>query len=172
MEHFYKLIDQAISWVNQSDIDDNLKDAIKCRLAFRRDFLAAVEQDIAIMETKSTEHFESCLKQLPTLKKSFDLGKPVPDSWSLKIQRKLASTLPPRPMVNVSPEDALAHLTRLCEDAIDIKEIVDYRGSYNLKVLLLSYFRMSLMFRLLSGLYYPESHSPRFIFVPLLKLLS
>lgn len=135
MEHFQKLIDEAVSWIDQqASIDKKLRDAIQCRLIFRRDFLAAVEQDIGVMETRSTEHFASCLNQLPALKESFGRGTPVPEAFSLKIQRKLASTLPPRPMVDVSPDDALAHLTRLCEDAIDLKETIDYRGSYNLGV--------------------------------------
>lgn len=133
--HFQKLIDEAVAWIDrEANLDEKLRDAIRCRLRFRRDFLAAVEQDIGIIETRSSEHFVSCLKLLPTLKESFDVGKPVPEAFSLKIQRKLASTLPPRPMVNVSPEDAMEHLTRLCEDAIDLNEIIDYRGPYNLKV--------------------------------------
>lgn len=88
-----------------------------------------------ILQTRSTDDFASCLSQLPAVKESFSIGKRVPDAFSQKIQRKLASTLPPRPIVAVSLEDALAHLTRLCEDAIDLKELLDYRGSYNLKVL-------------------------------------
>lgn len=134
--HFEDLIDQAVSWLDQqSSIDENLRGAMKCRLGFRRTFLSAVEQDVDILQTQSTGHFAACLNQLPLLKESFSLGERVPDAFSLKIQRKLASTLPPRPIVTVSSEDALAHLTRLCEDAIDLKELLDYRGSHNLKVL-------------------------------------
>lgn len=135
-DHFEDLIDQAVSWVDQqSSIDEKLRGAMKCRLAFRRTFLSAVEQDVDILQTQSTDHFAACLNQLPPLKESFSLGERVPEAFSLKIQRKLASTLPPRPIVTVSSEDALAHLTRLCEDAIDLKELLDYRGSHNLKVL-------------------------------------
>ncbi|KAF7587158.1 hypothetical protein BBP40_007666 [Aspergillus hancockii] len=52
-----------------------------------------------------------------------------------KIQRKLASTVPPRPMVKINFEDALAHLKRLCKDAIDLLEVLDYCGPHNLKVI-------------------------------------
>lgn len=132
---FEELIDEAVSWIEQQhSMDQTLRDAIKCRLVFRRNFLAAVEQDIGVIESRSTENFATCLKLLPSLKESFPLGKRVPEAFSLKIQRKLASTLPPRPIVNVSAEDALTHLTRLCEDAIDVKEILDYRGAHNVKV--------------------------------------
>lgn len=133
-EHFQELINEAVAWVDQQGINDELKEAIKCRLIFRRDFLGGVAQDIEIIQTRSMQPFESCLEQLPLLTKSVSLGKPVPDSFSSKIQRKLASTLPPRPMVKVSAEDAVAHVKRICQDAIDLKEILDYRGSHNLKV--------------------------------------
>lgn len=134
-EHFQQLIDEAVAWVGQEDsLNDEMKDALRCRLIFRRDFLRGVAQDIEIVQTRSMQPFESCLEQLPLLTKSVSLGKPVPESFSSKIQRKLASTLPPRPMVKVSAEDAVAHVKRICQDAIDLKEILEYRGSYNLKV--------------------------------------
>jgi hypothetical protein len=62
-------------------------------------------------------------------------GTPVPEAFSLKIQRRLASTVPPRPIVHISPEDALAHLKRLCQDAIDMQQMLDYKGPSNFKVL-------------------------------------
>lgn len=37
-------------------------------------------------------------------------------------------------MVKISFEDALAHLKRLCQDAIDLLEVLDYSGPHNLKV--------------------------------------
>lgn len=136
MENFERLIEQAVSWVDgqEGKIDDELREAIKCRLIFRREFLAALEQDIEVIRTRSTKHFANCLSRLPSLAKSTSLGKAVPDAFSLKIQRRLASTVPPRPMVNISVEDALAHLKRLCQDAIDLERILDYRGPYNFRV--------------------------------------
>jgi hypothetical protein len=58
----------------------------------------------------------------------------MPEAFSLKIQRKLASTVPPRPMVQIPSDDALAHLERLCQDAIDMQQMLDYRGPSNFKV--------------------------------------
>lgn len=118
----------------EGKIDENVRDAIKCRLIFRRNFLIALDQDVDVVQTRSTENFASCLSQLSQLTQSTSLGKAIPEAFSLKIQRKLASTVPPRPMVNISSEDALAHLRRLCQDAIDLKEILEYRGPSNFKV--------------------------------------
>lgn len=135
MSHFHRLLDQAVSWLaEQSEIDQQLKDAIICRLAFRREFLSALHQDLEILETRSTENFASCITQLGSLTETVSLGKPVPEAFSLKIQRKLASTVPPRPMVHVNSDDALAHLKRLCQDAIDMQQMLDYTGPSNFKV--------------------------------------
>lgn len=132
------MINQAVSWVDEQGdrIDDKLREAIRSRLVFRREFLAALEQDIRIIDTRSTRNFADCLPQLSTLGKTVSLGKPVPDAFSLKIQRRLATTVPPRPMVNISIERALAHVQRLCQDAIDLGQILDYRGPHNFRVCL------------------------------------
>lgn len=132
--HFYRLLDQAVSWLDeQNQMDKKLRDAIRARLQFRYDLLAALDQDLDILETRSTESFSQCLSHLTCIKESHPLGKPVPEAFSLKIQRKLASTVPPRPIVNISHEDALAHLQRLCKDAIDMQQMLDYRGPSNFK---------------------------------------
>ncbi|KAJ5591477.1 uncharacterized protein N7459_001846 [Penicillium hispanicum] len=132
--HFYRLLDQAVAWVDEQDeIDQNLRDALRCRLLFRRELLSALDQDLDIIDTRSTDNFVSCLSHLDALRKSVSLGKLVPEAFSLKIQRKLASTVPPRPIVQISHDDALAQMERLCQDAIDMQEILDYRGPSNFK---------------------------------------
>ncbi|KAF9883813.1 hypothetical protein FE257_002750 [Aspergillus nanangensis] len=133
---FIQLLDRAIMWIEDrnNQLDDKIREAIQCRLVMRRDLLLGFEQDMEILETRMSAHFTSCVSQLPALAKSISLGKSVPESFSLKIQRKLASTVPPRPMVKISPEDALAHLKRLCQDAVDVLDILNYRGPHNLKV--------------------------------------
>lgn len=140
MAHFVKLIDEAVAWVDQQEgsIDEKLRDAIKCRLAFRRNLLYALEGDVDI-QSESTEHFASCLSQVPSITDSVSLGKPIPEAFSEKVQRKLASTVPPRPIVKISIEDALGHMKRLCQDAIDLKEVLDYRGAHNTRVCCFSF---------------------------------
>ncbi|KAE8393159.1 amino-acid N-acetyltransferase subunit Mak10 [Aspergillus alliaceus] len=135
-EYFRNLLDRAISWIDGqgNSVDGKIKEAIKCRLLFRREFLLSLDQDINVLESRSTSHFSSCLLQLSPIADSLSLGRPVPEAFSWKVQRKLASTVPPRPMVNISFEDALAHLKRVCQDAIDLVEVLDYCGPYNLKV--------------------------------------
>lgn len=71
---------------------------------------------------------------LPQIISSTNLGKPVPDSFSVKVQRKLASTVPPRPIVIVSQERAFAHLERLCRDAAAAVDVFEYYDSHSLFV--------------------------------------
>ncbi|KAA8650465.1 hypothetical protein EYZ11_000815 [Aspergillus tanneri] len=136
VQYFTDLLDRALSWLDDQEgtIDWKLREAIKLRLTFRRDFLLGLNQDVDVMETRTTHHFTSCLSQLDPITKTITLGTLVPEAFSWKIQRKLASTVPPRPMVKISSDDALAHLKRLCQDAIDLLELLDYRGPYNFKV--------------------------------------
>ncbi|KAJ5171931.1 hypothetical protein N7492_004524 [Penicillium capsulatum] len=133
--HFYRLLDQAVAWVDaQKEMDEKLRDALRCRLLFRRSFLSALDQDLEVIETRSTEDFASSLSHLVTLSETTGLGKLVPAAFSMKIQRKLASTVPPRPIVHIDYENAIAHAKRICQDAIDMQQMLDYRGPSNFKV--------------------------------------
>ncbi|KAL5343818.1 Mak10 subunit, NatC N-terminal acetyltransferase-domain-containing protein [Aspergillus crustosus] len=134
-ELFGTLLTRAISWVDEQDmIDESLKRALKARLEFRHEFLLGLQQDVDILQTRSMDKFESCLTRLPSLSESSPLGKAVPEAFSWKVQRKLASTVPPRPMVRISLEDALAHLKRLYQDGIHLNQMLDYSGPANLRV--------------------------------------
>lgn len=146
-------------------MDEKLRDAIRSRLVFRREFLLALDRDLDVLESRSTVNFVSCLSQLELLTDSVALGKSVPEAFSLKIQRKLASTVPPRPIVHISHEDALAHLKRLCQDAIDMQHMLDYHGPSNFKVNIPNapdLIPANLLPRLLCGHYYHANHSRRF----------
>jgi hypothetical protein len=61
---------------------------------------------------------------------SHELGKAVPESFSPKIQRRLASTVPPKPMVELSYEDAFKTLTQMCEDCREAVRIVDFGAEH------------------------------------------
>ncbi|KAJ5723502.1 hypothetical protein N7488_001537 [Penicillium malachiteum] len=132
--HFFRLLDQAVAWVDaQNEMDQKLRDAIRTRLMFRYEFMTALDGDLEVLDTRSTDNFKSCLAHLDALRESYPIGTPVPEAFSLKIQRKLASTVPPRPIVHIKHEDALDHLKRLCKDAIDMQQILEYRGPTNIK---------------------------------------
>jgi N-alpha-acetyltransferase 35, NatC auxiliary subunit len=74
------------------------------------------------------------LASLPALKSSTKLGRAFPAAFSVKLQRKLASTVPPRPIVQVSDEAAFDHLERLCRDGSVVVDVLDYHDSHSLMV--------------------------------------
>ncbi|TVY62254.1 N-alpha-acetyltransferase 35 NatC auxiliary subunit [Lachnellula suecica] len=114
-------------------IPHEVKDALEFRLGFRASFLETV--DAASSRTSPDEIkslWTDLLTLVPNLKQSIKLGKPVPASFSVKLQRKLASTVPPRPIVQVSQEDAFSHLERLCLDGSVAVEVLKYHNSHSL----------------------------------------
>jgi hypothetical protein len=116
------------------DISQEIKDALRSRLEFRAKFLRIVEVAASRTAPEVKELWTELQSSLPQLKSSVHLGKPVLDSFSVKVQRKLASTVPPRPIVNVSQDRAFEHLERLCRDASVAVDVFDYHDSHSLFV--------------------------------------
>lgn len=110
------------------------KRALISRLSFRAQFLRTVE----MADSRTSKELKGLWTDLaafpPDLRSSVALGKPVPKSFSVKLQRKLASTVPPRPIVEVSQEDAHDHLERLCRDGSTVVEVLRYYDSHSLMV--------------------------------------
>lgn len=104
------------------------------RLRFRISFLTAIsladQRDIAL----SKEAWDELLALLPGVSMSQELSKPVPEAFSVKLQQKLASTVPPRPVVSISFDTAYKHLERLCHDGRTLTEVLNYYDSHSLMV--------------------------------------
>ncbi|KAI9782199.1 MAG: hypothetical protein M1839_005313 [Geoglossum umbratile] len=129
------LLDEALQWLEKKEagiISEHLREALRTRLEFRKAFLGAVSKDLGVIKDQSTVEWETCAKYLQAIADSHKLGKPVERSFSVKIQRKLASTIPPRPMVNISFDNALSHLKRLCQDGTDLAVVLNFCGSSDL----------------------------------------
>lgn len=108
-------------------IDGEILDALDCRLSLRDIFLSATECPQHVKEPeKARQPWKEGIVMLPGLKASHHLVKPVDESFSAKLQRKLASTVPPRPIVELSFDDAFGHLTRLFADGLEVIGVLDY----------------------------------------------
>jgi hypothetical protein len=106
--------------VNSTDleINDALRSAIIARLDFRKDFLRALDLDMPLDHISHT--WPPVLKGIQSLEKTHQLGQVVPGAFSTKMQRRLASTVPPRPIVEFEFKDALEKLLQIttdCEEA-------------------------------------------------------
>lgn len=118
-----------------SDIaSPELINAICIRLKFRIAFLTAVsladQRDMKL----AREAWDELVALLPGVSTSHELSRPVTDAFSVKLQRKLASTVPPRPAVTIAFERACKHLERLCHDGRVLTEILNYHDSHSLMV--------------------------------------
>lgn len=106
-------------------IEDNLREAISARLSFRNEVLGVLISH-SNGETTSVEHSKLMHSSLDLQHKTQTLGKIVPDAFSTKLQRRLASTVPPRPMVTVSMDQVWSfwhHMISDCRDVFAVREV-------------------------------------------------
>ena len=97
--------------------------AIRHRLESRRQILILLE--IASDPSRLNKcHSKSCLDLLDEIKKSTSLGSSLPQAFSLKIQRTLASSVPPRPMIRIESRHAFAFMTQLLIDLSNVHELL------------------------------------------------
>ena len=125
------LLDEALTWLESAVIDHTFKTALECRLIFRQELLNAFQADQDNPLSLPHSHL-SCVPLLAEVRRTANLGKKVEAAFSLKVQRTLASSVPPRPMVTTQLPEAVLHLERLCHDATDVFQLCDVKGSENL----------------------------------------
>ncbi|KAL8632754.1 hypothetical protein Q9189_001459 [Teloschistes chrysophthalmus] len=128
-----KLLDEALGYTErQASIEEATRYAIVTRLNLRRRMLDAVASDLDLSKNSQTQKWMQCTALLPKLRESRPVAKPVKEAFSIKIQRRMASSVPPRPMVDIDFEDAHTFLRHLCRDAADVYNVIEYHGSSNI----------------------------------------
>ena len=116
-------------------VSDEICHAISFRLEFRTAFLRAIELSEVRGEPESLKLPWKQMKMVwEQIQQKHDLGTPVPEAFSTKIQRRLASTVPPRPIVQLSFDETHAHFSRLINDAIEVLDVLYYTNSQSLMV--------------------------------------
>ncbi|GKT56921.1 amino-acid N-acetyltransferase subunit [Colletotrichum tofieldiae] len=111
-------------------IPQEITDALHTRLLFRYTLLAAIDHtQYRTDPDRIRSPWKEAQDMLPRIKSTHALGKPVPEACSAKLQRKLASTMPPRPIVEISFDDAFGHLTKIISDGLGVVGVLDYTDS-------------------------------------------
>jgi N-alpha-acetyltransferase 35, NatC auxiliary subunit len=145
---FLELLDNAIEELEQvkTSSESKILEAITTRLKFRKCFLEALVFDAEIVSSPAStpgspyeSRWEAVIGLLPSILNTHDLGKEVKESFSLKLQRKLASTVPPRPMVELAFDVAYAHMERLAKDGNNAVKILEYKSPNNMLVSISSF---------------------------------
>lgn len=132
------LLDDEMSSLELMDqeVPEGAKTALIDRLQFRKLFLRALAAPNEWPKSSPDTAWQDCLALLERVIDSAKFGISVPESFSVKLQRKLASTVPPRPMVELKFDKAVGHLKRLCQDSHDVMSLGELHGSNNIKVAL------------------------------------
>lgn len=119
----------------RESIGSKVVDALSSRLRLRDIFLSAAECPKHVDNPPmARKPWEAGVAILPEIKSTHDLGEPVNESFSAKLQRKLASTVPPRPIVQLGFDDAYGHLSRLFHDGQEVITVLNYTNSQCLLV--------------------------------------
>lgn len=131
-EEILQLLEEATKWLAKVDVaqPQEMKTALTHRLSLRKAFLESLAH--ALRPTVSAE-WAKCNELLESVRSTARLGSWVPAAFSAKLQRKLASTVPPRPMVTLDLPSALAFFQRLCQDSYDVHALQKPYGSNELK---------------------------------------
>lgn len=104
-ENIAEIAFESLNALTESEVRSDLKEAIANRLSFHNDALEILLQHSA-GQSPPESLFRFMHDSLDKQQKSHRLGKEVREAFSTKLQRRLASTVPPRPMVTVSMDQA------------------------------------------------------------------
>lgn len=128
-------IEEAMAYVTEETkpMDRMLRDALLNRLELRKMLLSAIQLN-GFLNHDRARLWQGCLDLLPMLSQTNKFGVPLENSYSIKIQRKLASSVPPRPIVKISFDEALARLSGICHNGRDAYRILDAHAGTRLMV--------------------------------------
>ena len=121
------LLDRAI-WLieaKKESCSDHIREALTSRFMFRKRFLRAVALDPCVSKEEYAATWRNCSSTLPSLLDSSKHGSAVPQSFSAKIQRRFASTVPPRPVMMNDLKESHDYLQRLFDDAEKAEGVID-----------------------------------------------
>ena len=93
----------AVEWVRAGYLPENNTEALISRLHFRIHYFQA----LGIDRTETSWHYtrdcwDEVLEHIRCIKDTHGLSKAIPEAFSEKIQHQLATSTPPRPMLQVS----------------------------------------------------------------------
>jgi hypothetical protein len=119
----------------RGSVEDDLISALSARLQLRRVLINAAESPQHRKDKKKAQQpWDEAEPVLSQIRDSHILAKPVDEAFSAKLQRKLASTMPPRPIVQLDFKEAFQYLSRMFEDGREVVSVLNYTDSQCLLV--------------------------------------
>ncbi|TGZ84802.1 Mak10-domain-containing protein [Ascodesmis nigricans] len=137
-EQISLFLDEAIQWLSKHEADfvPEVYKALKDRIWIRQRLLLGFSLGVNAPGSEVTEQWTLTQEMIESLLKTHSLAKPVDWAWSTSIQRKLASQVPPRPIIDIPFKDAVDKLKSACHDISTIPRIWEADSPSNV----LSYF--------------------------------
>ena len=122
----------------RNEMNTEIATALDLRLELRVAFLKATEL-MGLRNANPDSLKTPWVEMQGVLDKIYEqhpLGKPVPEAFSTKLQRRLASTMAPRPIVQTTFEETYKHFREMFRDGIEITEVLKYSDPQSLLVCL------------------------------------
>ncbi|KIW12266.1 hypothetical protein PV08_09542 [Exophiala spinifera] len=121
-------------FLKQSDLDGDMRKALLVRIRARSSFLGLF-QESSTSERPTASHINRCISLLNEIEATTDLGRPVTaEAFTPKTQRKLASSVPPRPMVAIARAISFPFFRQLVSDISAAFHLLDISFSADLLV--------------------------------------
>ncbi|KAK5136438.1 hypothetical protein LTR08_003083 [Meristemomyces frigidus] len=118
LDDAHRLLEEALRCVAAANFAPDISAALEARLSFRSTYLASLIND--------TDGWASLLERMEDIDKSNKLGLALPEAFSDKVQRQLATSTPPRPMLQTSWKDAYAKWNKTCADIIEADRLTSF----------------------------------------------
>ncbi|GAB7353021.1 hypothetical protein MBLNU459_g3577t2 [Dothideomycetes sp. NU459] len=113
------MLEESLETLEQLDIPDNIREAVKARVQLRADMLKALRFGGASDAAEKPHLWKAALQTASAVNDTTSLGTEVPTVFSERVQRHLASNTPPRCMIKISWKETYPKLKQLCEDNIE-----------------------------------------------------
>lgn len=113
------MLDDAIRWVVNSDLQQDMKTALEVRLQSRKLYMLSAFGEI-IFWANLVEFTEDKMTEA-----SHALAEEVPEAFTDKVQRHLATSTPPRPMLQLTWADSKKKWIKLFSDIDEADRLTD-----------------------------------------------
>jgi N-alpha-acetyltransferase 35, NatC auxiliary subunit len=107
MNHAIKDLEARSVAGDDTRVSDALLERLKLRIALLKTFMCCLDS----MDPSS--EISAIIASMETVDASSDFAEPLPEAFSIKIQRRLASSVPPRPMIVVERTESTTFFQQL-----------------------------------------------------------
>lgn len=117
-----RMLIDAADWLETAELDQEARDAFRLRLMAREELLNSMTS-----MDEGADEWDKFKGKIEAIRQSHNITTTVPDAFSDKIQRQLATSTPPRPMPQLSWNQACEKWTQLCDDVLATRALTSFR---------------------------------------------